>query len=145
MKDRVAAIIYKDNKVILMHREKGYGESKKIYNVIPGGGIEEGESIEDALRREIREEVGVEIDIIDYNEPFILNDSGRKQYFFYCKYKSGIVGTGTGDEVKNENYELHGSYQIIEITENEITTLDIRPIELKNIIIKGFKEKVEEE
>ena len=138
MKDRVAAIIYKDNKVILMHREKGYDKNKRIYNVVPGGGVEENETLEDALRREIREEVGVEIKIKNIDNPYILNDSGRKQYFFYCDYLSGIVGTGTGDEVKNDNYELHGRYEIIEVEKEKIDCLDIRPVETKNIILKGF-------
>ena len=43
MKDRVAAIIYRRNKVILMHREKGLFYDKQVYNVVPGGGVEDGE------------------------------------------------------------------------------------------------------
>jgi 8-oxo-dGTP pyrophosphatase MutT (NUDIX family) len=37
--------------------------SKKNYHKLPGGGIEEGENIEEALRRECREEIGCEIKI----------------------------------------------------------------------------------
>jgi len=37
--------------------------SKKNYHKLPGGGVEKGESIEEALRRECREEIGCEIKI----------------------------------------------------------------------------------
>ena len=38
--------------------------SKNMYHKLPGGGIEKGESIIEALNREIIEEVGAKIDII---------------------------------------------------------------------------------
>ena len=68
----VAAVIFKDGKVFATQR--GYGEFKDGWE-FPGGKIEPGESPEDALRREIREELEVEvnvgelIDIIEYDYP----------------------------------------------------------------------------
>src|SRR3989339_1445206 len=37
--------------------------SKKDYHKLPGGGVEKGENLEEALRRECREEIGCEIKI----------------------------------------------------------------------------------
>ena len=56
----VAAIIIKDNMVYATQR--GYGEFKGWWE-FPGGKTEVGESLEDALKREIREELGAEIEV----------------------------------------------------------------------------------
>ena len=68
----VAAVIFKDGKVFATQR--GYGEFKDGWE-FPGGKVEPGESPEDALRREIREDLEVEvnvgdlIDTIEYDYP----------------------------------------------------------------------------
>lgn len=68
----VAAVIFKDDKVFTTQR--GYGEFKDGWE-FPGGKVEPGESPEDALRREIREELEVDvnvgdlIDTIEYDYP----------------------------------------------------------------------------
>ena len=68
----VAAIIIKDNQVYATQR--GYGEFKGWWE-FPGGKTETGESLEDALKREIREELGAEIevgellDIVEWDYP----------------------------------------------------------------------------
>lgn len=68
----VAAVIMKDGKVFATQR--GYGEFKDGWE-FPGGKVEAGESPEEALRREIREELEVEvnvgdlIDTIEYDYP----------------------------------------------------------------------------
>ena len=68
----VAAIIINDGKVFATQR--GYGDWKDWWE-FPGGKIEPGESPEEALAREIREELDVEISIdkfyrtVEYDYP----------------------------------------------------------------------------
>ena len=68
----VAAISRKDDKIFATQR--GYGEWKDWWE-FPGGKIESGESPEEALQREIREELSIEISIerhlttVDYDYP----------------------------------------------------------------------------
>ena len=68
----VAAVIRKDDKIFATQR--GYGEFKDGWE-FPGGKIEDGESPEHALIREIKEEldtdinVGELIDTIEYDYP----------------------------------------------------------------------------
>lgn len=56
----VAAIIVKDNQVFATQR--GYGEFQGWWE-FPGGKMEAGESPQEALKREIREELDAEIDV----------------------------------------------------------------------------------
>ena len=68
----VAAVIRKGNKIFATQR--GYGEFKDGWE-FPGGKIEEGETPEQALAREIKEELDTEIqvgkliDTIEYDYP----------------------------------------------------------------------------
>lgn len=58
----VAAVIMKEGRVFATQR--GYGEFKDGWE-FPGGKVEAGESPEEALRREIREELEVEVNVGD--------------------------------------------------------------------------------
>jgi 8-oxo-dGTP diphosphatase len=68
----VAAIIRKEGKVFSTQR--GYGEYKDWWE-FPGGKMEAGETPEEALKREIREELSTEISVdkylitVDYDYP----------------------------------------------------------------------------
>ena len=68
----VAAIIIKNNKVFATQR--GYGDFKDGWE-FPGGKVEEGESPEEALVREIKEELDADIrvgrllDTVEYDYP----------------------------------------------------------------------------
>lgn len=86
----VAAIIVKDKKVFATRR--GYGEWKGWWE-FPGGKIEEGESLQEALEREIREELDAEItvgellDTIEWDYPAF----HLKMHCFICSLKSATV------------------------------------------------------
>lgn len=84
----VAAIIIHEDKVFATQR--GYGEFKGGWE-FPGGKIEEGESPQEALIREIKEELNVEIevgellDVVEYDYP----NFHLSMDCFICKIKSG--------------------------------------------------------
>lgn len=59
----VAAIIVEDDK--LLATQRGYGEFKDGWE-FPGGKVEHGETLECALKREIKEELDIEIGIDTY-------------------------------------------------------------------------------
>lgn len=95
----VAAIIKKDNEIFITRR--GYGEFVDMWE-FPGGKIEEGESREEALHREIREELEVEIDdlqfltTVDYDYPtFHLT-----MHCFTCKMADGKVHLNAHNDAK---------------------------------------------
>jgi len=56
---RVAGILVKDGKILLVRHEK----NGKSYWLIPGGGMDFGETAEEALVREYQEEVGLKIKV----------------------------------------------------------------------------------
>lgn len=68
----VAAVIRDGNKIFATQR--AYGEFKGFWE-FPGGKLEDGETLQEALAREVREELDVEIivgdliDIIEYDYP----------------------------------------------------------------------------
>jgi len=65
MKPRIisSAVIKKDNKLLLV---KEMLEDSKEYWVFPGGGVAFGETLTDAAKREIKEEVGLDIEIKEF-------------------------------------------------------------------------------
>lgn len=93
---RVAGIIIKDGKILLMRRVKN-GEE---YFVFPGGGVEEGETQEDALKREIKEEVN--LDVNNYEKVFEIENRGAKEKYYLIFDFSGIPQLG-GPEKERTN------------------------------------------
>jgi len=57
-----ALILNKNNEVLLVNLLS----FKEKYFAVPGGGIERGESLQDAIHREIREELGIEKESLDF-------------------------------------------------------------------------------
>lgn len=122
----VAAIIAQKNKIFATQR--GYGKWKGKWE-FPGGKIELGETKEEALKREIREELDTEIKInalmqtVEYNYP----EFHLILHCFLC-------------EVVQGNLVLLEHQDAKWLTASELDTIDWLPADLP--IIKRLKEEL---
>ena len=89
MKEVTAAIIISDNKVLIAERAPGQNLAGKWE--FPGGKIEPGETLQECLKREIREELDVDIEVMDlFGESIYAYQSGTiKLMAFRCQWLSG--------------------------------------------------------
>jgi 8-oxo-dGTP diphosphatase len=95
----VGAVVVEGDRVVLIRR----GQAPRAGEwSLPGGRVELGETLEDALRRELREEVGLEVEIGPIVETFdrIHRDpAGRVRYHFVivdflCRPTGGVLCAG---------------------------------------------------
>lgn len=87
------ALILRDGKLLLVKRgaHPGYGKWS-----VPGGLVELGEKVQDAMVREVKEEVGFDVEAVkltDVADTITLDSSGRVQYHFVVvNFVACIVG-----------------------------------------------------
>ena len=143
IKKTARAVILMDDKVVLIRRKRyKNGELIKDYYVIPGGHLDENETFEEAVIREVKEELGIDVKINiellhEYN-----NDLNVDEKFFECEYLNGTLGTGIGEEWTNPNIEKYGSYEIIKASINEINNLNLLPVNIKKVILEKYIDNV---
>ena len=125
-------IIIEDGSVYAMFRRriKDDGTVKEYY-VIPGGGIEENETLEENVIREMKEEFSVDVKIDGY----LGKDEGEDTiaHFFACSIVNGIPCLG-GEELERcteSNY-----YEIRKVSINNLDKVDILSVDM---IIKAYR------
>lgn len=141
---RVRAIILtENNSVILIKRIKP--NDTPPYWVAPGGGVEEDESLHEALHRELYEELGAKVDILD--EAFVLrhHKAGKEleEHFFLCHLADFDLSHRHGPEFDDP---ARGEYIIEEIplTESGLTSIHIKTDELRGWLLDQLEELVNE-
>jgi ADP-ribose pyrophosphatase YjhB (NUDIX family) len=119
----------------------------ETYLVLPGGGQKAGESLEDTIRREILEEIGCEITIVDEVGKICeeKNSTGEVQES-YC-YNANILKEGTpkATEVDEKGMELRWctpteALHILDTEYNSLTANDYHAyfnIEVSRIFLKA--------
>ena len=117
MKEVTAAIILKDNRVLIAQRAPGENLAGKWE--FPGGKIEHEETPQDCLKREIREELDVDIEVLDsFGESIYAYHSGTiKLMAFWCKWISG-------------DFTLKVHSQIAWVNHNELDLYDFAPADI---------------
>ena len=133
---RVRAIICMEDGIVLIHRKKEVSGEIREYYPLPGGGIEEKESLEEALYREIKEELGIVVKI--NKQIYKIIDDTSVQHIFLCDYVSGELGTGNGPEFNSLEYQKSGQYIPEIINFKDLKSTNIVPAELKDQLLKDL-------
>jgi len=123
----VAIIVNGGNKILMMKRAEGddvWGSGKFA---LVGGDIEKGEKPEDACRREVSEETGLQLG--KFLERYNIKRNGVNEHIFVTRYN------GSDTDIKlNEEHTSYGWFSL-----NEIKNLDTVPLILEYLTL-SFKE-----
>ncbi len=121
---RACGIAVHQNSVLLV-RHKGLGESNELWS-FPGGGVEFGESLENALEREFLEETGLEVSAGKqmFVYEFIKKPLHAVEIYFRVEIKGGSLATGKDPELPDESQYLQEvkfvTFDKIRLMENEV-------------------------
>ncbi len=94
-----AAVIEKDGKILIARRKHPFmGHSWEF----PGGKLEDNETLEECLKREIHEELGIDITVGELvsSRKHVLNcQSAIMLYAYHARYLSGEIILNDHDEI----------------------------------------------
>ena len=129
----VGAILLRRDRILMAQRGK---EPLKGWWSLPGGALETGESLAEAVRREVREETGLEIRPIGVLEIFerIMRDAGGRPEYHYvlidyvCRITGGTLCAG--DDVAHVEWVRHANLTKLQITDGTL-----------GVIEKAFRER----
>lgn len=140
---RVAAILKMENGYAFMHRKdvikrKDYQE----YYTFPGGGLEENETPQEGVIREIEEEFGIKVKVIKKLYEIKSEKFNQLEIFYLCEYISGTFGTGTGPEFSNDpKYIDSGKYLPEIIPQEKIKDILLLPQNVAKMFLEDLENK----
>lgn len=101
---RVALFILRDDEILLVRHEK----DGRSYWLLPGGGVEFGESLKEAARREAFEETGLDVEVHDLVLLWetLPPDNSRHgvNMCFHATVKGGTLRTQTDERLREAAY-----------------------------------------
>ncbi|MED1566707.1 NUDIX hydrolase [Bacillus paramycoides] len=127
-RNRGAAIIVQDDKIALIKRVR----ESEVYFVFPGGGIEEGETPEEATKREVYEELGIHIQV----KNLIAKVEYKGTEYYYDAYVTGgVFGSGNGEEFELKD---RGSYIPVWLPIKELLNINIKPYDVAKSVFDYY-------
>ncbi len=119
---RARAIIFMQDNIVSMYRER----DERVFYTFPGGGMEENETEQECVVREVEEEFGLIVKPI--KKLYIYNGKNGTEYFYLCEYVGGEFGTGVGEEFQADRN--NGVYKPTLIKIEDIPNLPLMPPEV---------------
>jgi 8-oxo-dGTP diphosphatase len=130
---RAAGILIEHEKVALIKRER----EGSVYYLFPGGQVEENETPEEAVKRELLEELGLHVDIQRLLAIVVFKE--RKQFYFLVNRVSGTFGTGSGEELNSSKESEAGAYLLQWMSIHDLSKHQVRPHSVVNLLIDATK------
>lgn len=130
MKRNVRAVVVDIDSVALIRRVRNESE----YWVFPGGSVEEGESDEEALVREVFEELGLVVEPLCFWASF--EAIASKQHFYLCRRISGNIEDAAGPEHTSPEYAERGIYDPQFMPLSRVQSLNLVPEDAKRKLIE---------
>ena len=126
------AVIIENGKLLTMFRRKVKDGVKKEYYVIPGGGLEDGETLEQNVVRELKEEMNVDIKVLGYLGERV--DSETTAHYFHCQITNGTAHLGGEelDRMTEQNY-----YEPMYVKIEDLKNINIYGTEFVEKALKG--------
>lgn len=86
--DVVCGVIQKEDQYLVARRGKGVDEG---FDEFPGGKVEKGESFEEAIQRELKEELDIEVNVLKHLLDFddVRSDRILHLHAYLCEIKKG--------------------------------------------------------
>ena len=127
MVEVAAAVIFLERKVLCVHRPKHEKEYISVKWEFPGGKVEVGESREEALVREIREELSVDIEVLEFfmTVEHAYPDFHLTMHVFKCALPSGEI-------VLNEHVDMKWLF-VEELGSLNWAAADVQVVERLNL------------
>lgn len=132
MRNRAGIILIEGDKLALIERHRGGFH----YFIFPGGGIDEGETEEQAAIREAYEELGIVVEI--KQKAAELARLSGKQVYFLVRHIEGEFGTGTGEEY-GEYDPKYGTYLPLWMPIDEVLQKNVLPRELAEFVVMSHQ------
>ena len=127
------AIIIDGDEVLLMFRRKIKAGVVNEYYAIPGGGKEENETIEECVKREIKEEFNLDIEVKEYLGK--VEDEKNIGYVYNAKILGGSFKLG-GEELDHNTEDNY--YEVQKVKLSEIDNINLFE-ENKELIRKAIQ------
>lgn len=141
MRIRLAGIIPMGDGFAFMHRVGVQNHPIGNYYTFPGGGREGEETLEEGTIREIKEEFGIDVEVVEKLYEMEHSNKETKEYFFLCKYLGGEFGTGKGPEFTGDpKYAHRGQYLPEIVAREDVENITLLPFEIRDKFIKDIKQ-----
>jgi 8-oxo-dGTP diphosphatase len=141
-KARAVAVLIENGRVAMIERRRASGDYLVIplYYVFPGGGVKKDETPEQAVIREVLEELGLQVRVRQLVAESTYR--GHRQLYYLVERTGGEFGAGYGKELSRTAHSERGSVIPVWLAVNQLAQVDenslvVYPARMAELVIQA--------